>query len=142
MPAPQLENLARIGQLKREAPAQEEMAGLHRSAKARLADAEQAKLSFASRFDLAYNAAHALALYCLRRAGYRASARFTAFQTLPHTSSLTNAQWRVLAKAHERRNLAEYEGHMEVDDQLLEGLLSAARALLEEIGSSSQLKTQ
>ena len=95
---PTAENLARIGQLKREAPAQEEMAGLHRSAKARLADAEQAKLSLASRFDLAYNAAHALALYCLRRAGYRASARFTAFQTLPHTSSLTNAQWRVLAR--------------------------------------------
>ena len=135
MPAPQLENLVRIGQLKREAPAEEELVGLKRSGRVRLLDAGRAELSFASRFDLAYNAAHALALYCLRRAGYRASARFTAFQALAHTSSLTASQWRVLAKAHEHRNLAEYEGHTEVDTQLLEALLSAASTLLEEIDS-------
>lgn len=133
MPTPQLENLVRIGQLKREPPAAEELAGLKRSAKVRLADAGRPELSFASRFDLAYNAAHALALYCLRRAGYRASARFTAFQALAHTSNLADAQWRVLAKAHERRNLAEYEGRLEDDNQLLECLLSATRALLEEV---------
>lgn len=133
MPAPPLENLVRIGQLKREAPATEELTGLMDSARARLADAKRTDLSFASRFDLAYNAAHALALYCLRRKGYRASARFTAFQALAHTSNLAVAQWRTLAKAHERRNLAEYEGHMDVDGQLLEALLSAADALLEEV---------
>lgn len=132
MSAPQLENLVRIGQLKREAPAEEELAGLKRSAGTRLADAGRSELSLASRFDLAYNAAHALALYCLRRAGYRASARSTAFQALAHTSSLTGPQWRVLAKAHEHRNLAEYEGHTDVDTQLLEALLSAASALLED----------
>ena len=133
MPVPQLDNLVRIGKLKHEAPAEEELAGLKRSARARLSDAGRTELSFASRFDLAYNAAHALALYCLRRAGYRASSRFMAFQTLAHTSSLTAPQWRVLAKAHEHRNLAEYEGHMEVDTPLLEALLNAAGTLLEEI---------
>ena len=132
----QLENLVRIGQLRREEPAEDELSGLRRSAQLRLADASRPELSLASRFDLAYNAAHGLALYCLRRTGYRATTRLTAFQALAHTSHLETAQWRVLVKAHQRRNLAEYEGHMDVDDRLLDSLLGAARALLEEVGSS------
>ena len=43
------------------------------------------------------------------------------------------AVWRVLAKAHERRNLAEYEGHLEQDNQLLADLIVAARTLREAI---------
>lgn len=133
MTTTQLENLVRIGQLTHEAPAEDELGGLKRSARARLVDAERTELSFASRFDLAYNGAHALALYCLRRAGYRASARFLAFQALAHTSSLGAAQRAVLAKAHQRRNLAEYEGHLEVDNQLFEDMLRAGRELLAEV---------
>jgi hypothetical protein len=38
--------------------------------------------------------------------------------------------WRVLAKAHERRNLAEYEGHLEHDERLLADALAAARRVL------------
>jgi hypothetical protein len=37
--------------------------------------------------------------------------------------------WRVLAQAHQRRNLAEYEGHLELDDQFLIELLAAAGLL-------------
>lgn len=66
-----LDNLVRIGKLKTEPPSDSELAGLVTSGHARLADAEREELSFESRFDLAYNAAHALALYALRRAGYR-----------------------------------------------------------------------
>jgi len=33
-------------------------------------------------------------------------------------------KWRILAKAHERRNLAEYEGHLEHDDRLLAELIA------------------
>ncbi len=135
MTVAQLENLVRTGQLKREAPGEDELAGLRHSAQARLADAERPELSFASRFDLAYNGAHALALYCLRRVGYRATKRYMAFQALAHTSNLKAEQWRTLAKAHERRNLAEYEGHLDVDHRLLGSLLSAARALLDEVDS-------
>lgn len=51
-------------------------------------------------------------------------------------------QWRVLAKAHEHRNLAEYEGHMEVDTPLLEALLNAAGTLLEDVDSDEGLETQ
>ena len=43
---------------------------------------------------------------------------------------LPAAQWRVLARAHEQRNLAEYEGHLEHDDQLLVDLLAATGLLL------------
>jgi hypothetical protein len=110
MSSSELENLVRIGALKKEPAGEEELAGLRRSGASRLADARRADLSFESRFDLAYNAAHALALYALRRMGYRSDNRYMVFQALPHTAGLRTGQWRVLAKAHERRNLAEYEG--------------------------------
>jgi type I restriction enzyme R subunit len=71
MTSPELENLAKIGKLKGEPPNDEENASLLRSAEERLDDAERGDLSYSSRFDLAYNAAHALALVALRRAGYR-----------------------------------------------------------------------
>ena len=38
-------------------------------------------------------------------------------------------KWRILAKAHERRNLAEYEGHMDNDDRLLADLIATANEL-------------
>lgn len=57
-----LDNLLRTGGLKAEPPDRRECEGLLRSAIDRLQDAHAPKLSFASRFDLAYNAAHALAL--------------------------------------------------------------------------------
>lgn len=67
MTSAELDNLVRIGKLKREPPSAREQQGLLDSALARLTDAWQATLSFDSRFDLTYNAAHALALYALRR---------------------------------------------------------------------------
>jgi hypothetical protein len=133
MTSPELDNLMRIGRLKREPPSEREQQGLLDSADARLTDARMETLSFASRFDLAYNASHALALYALRRLGYRCDQRYLAFQTLPHTTGLPTEVWRVLAKAHERRNLAEYEGHLEHDGRLLAELIDAAGKLREAI---------
>lgn len=131
----ELANLARIGQLKAEPPNERELSGLLASGERRLTDARRAELAFDSRFDLAYNAAHALALYALRRLGYRSENRYLVFQVLPHTLGLPLAHWRVLAKAHERRNLAEYEGHLEHDERLLTDLLAAAGLLLAAIRS-------
>jgi len=71
MTSAELEALVRIGQLKREPAGRQEVEGLMRSGEARLTDAANATLSLESRFDLAYNAAHALALAALRRLGYR-----------------------------------------------------------------------
>lgn len=130
MTSAELDNLARIGKLKSEPPNARELSGLLASGERRLADAQRTDLAFDSRFDLAYNAAHALALFALRRMGYRSDNRYLIFQALPHTLGLAAAQWRVLAKAHERRNLAEYEGHLEHDEQLLVDMLAAVQLLL------------
>lgn len=129
MTSPELENLARIGKLKREPPTNDEITGLLRSGEERLLDAARTDLSYASRFDLAYNAAHALAPVALRRLGYRSENRYIVFQALVHTVGLAPEKWRVLAKAHERRNLAEYEGHLERDDLLLAEMIAIANEL-------------
>jgi hypothetical protein len=129
MSSSELENLAKIGKLKREPPSLKELQGLLRSAESRLTDAQRVELSYDSRFDLAYNAAHALALFALRRMGYRSDNRYLVFQVLPHTVGLPTATWRVLSKAHERRNAVEYGGLSEPDERLLSELVAAARAL-------------
>jgi hypothetical protein len=127
----QLENLVRMGGLKAEPPDANESAGLLRSAVDRLKDAHNSALSFASRFDLAYNSAHALALYALRQMGYRSDKRYLVFQCLAHTVTVSKTQVRIFALCHERRNLAEYEGYLDVDEKLLEELLQATDELLE-----------
>ena len=129
MPSPELENLVRTGQLKREPAAKLELEGLIRSGEARLADARNESLSLDGRFDLAYNGAHALALAALRLRGYRSENRFVVFQVLPHTLGLSSVIWRVLAKCHNARNLAEYEGTVEIDGRLVSDLLAAAAAV-------------
>jgi hypothetical protein len=133
MTSSELENLVAIGKLKREQCRAREFEGLMRSAEARLSDAARPALAIESRFDLAYNAAHALALAALRARGYRSDNRYVVFQVLPHTLGLPTAIWRVLAKCHERRNLAEYEGIVDVDDRLMADLFAAAQAVLEAV---------
>ena len=142
MASPELENLARIGKLKREAPSAPEFDGLLRSGEARLADAANPALAPESRFDLAYNAAHALALAALRRLGYRSENRYLVFQTLPHTLGLQPATWRVLAKCHEWRNRAEYEGVFDIDERLLSELVEAGQALLAAVKALQPPKPQ
>tara|TARA_R110002096_G_scaffold283228_1_gene477260 strand:- start:1993 stop:2400 length:408 start_codon:yes stop_codon:yes gene_type:complete len=121
-----LENLVRIRQLKAEPAAAEEISGLLRSGVVRLADAKNTSLSKESRFDLAYNAAHALSLAALRRAGYRSESRYLVFQCTQHTIGLASEHWRVLDQAHRKRNLAEYEGDIDIENELLEALIRVA----------------
>ena len=115
--------------LQREPPDAGEFAGLKRSALARLTDATNPTNSLEGRFDLAYNAAHALCLAALRWHGYRASNRFIVFQALPHTLGLGPEVWRVLDKCHNTRNLGEYEGDMNIDERLVADLITACRAV-------------
>jgi hypothetical protein len=130
-----LDNLVKIGTLKAEPGTRFEFDGLVASARARLADARNGTLAPESRFDLAYNAAHALALAALRQKGYRSENRYVVFQALQHTVGFEPAIWRVFAKCHERRNLAEYEGHFEVDLQLLSDLIACAIKLEGAVGA-------
>jgi len=125
----EFDNLVKIGQLKAEPGTRAEFDGLVNSARKRLADARSEVLSLESRFDLAYNAAHAFALAALRRRGYRPENRYIVFQVLPYTSGLDASVWRVLAKCHDQRNLAEYEGHSDIDEQLLIDLVRCATLL-------------
>ena len=127
MSHPQLDNLVRAKQLKVEPPAELELRGLVRSGNRRLDDASLASLSLESRFDLTYNAAHALSLAALRYWGYRSESRYVVFQCLPHTLNLPSEQWRVLDQAHRKRNLAEYEGAADIDEQLVAAMLRVAR---------------
>ena len=117
------------GPLAQEPPNEEEIAGLVRSAKARLTDAANRQLSVDSRFDLAYGAAHALGSAAPRRLGYRAKQRYIVFQVLDETLGIKPEAWRVLARCHELRNLAEYEGEMQVTVELVEELVSIAKDL-------------
>ena len=120
----ELENLANLGDLKREPGARAEFDGMIHAARNRLADAHDGKLSPESRFDLAYNAAHGFALAALRQNGYRPDRkRYIVFQALTHTVGMAPAVARVFSKCHDLRNLAEYEGDTEVDHQLLQELL-------------------
>lgn len=129
----ELDNLVATGALKREAPSTIEIASLMQSARARLRDARSERLALESRFDLAYNAAHAFALAAMRFHGYRSTNRYLVFQVLPHTAGVDTATWRVLAKAHGERNLVEYEGGGDVDARLLADLIAAATLLDETV---------
>lgn len=122
----ELANLARIGKLAIETGTPGEISGLLTSGSERLADAQREDLALSSRFDLAYNAAHAFSLAALRWQGYRSDNRYLVFQSLPHTLGLSPTIWRVLAKAHEVRNVAEYEGHFDADATILRNLIAAA----------------
>jgi hypothetical protein len=133
MTLPELENLLAAGKLKREPVTQTEFNGLVHSGEARLIDARKKDLSLESRFDLVYNAAHSLALGALRWHGFRPDNRYVVFQTLPHTLGLSPEVWRVLDKGHRLLNLSEYEGHLEIDERLMEDLLRASTLLREAV---------
>jgi hypothetical protein len=124
-----LEKLAAAGHLHSEPLDAREYAGLVASGRTRLADSENADLALESRFDLAYNAAHSLCLAALRRSGFRPGSRYIVFQVIPNTLGLGPEVWRVLAMAHQRRNDAEYEGTVHVEERLVQDLIAAARAV-------------
>jgi hypothetical protein len=100
-----LDNLARIGQIKPE-----------------------------GRFTSAYNAAHAAALAALRWHGYRSENRYTVFQ-LEHTLGWPAARWRVLDAAHRKRNLAEYEGFLEVEESDIAELSELVSDLIQDVAA-------
>lgn len=124
-----LENLVKIGKLKHEPFDLAEYEGLLAAANNRLRDVKLKGLSLDGQFTLAYGAAHALALAALRKQGYRSDNRYLVFQCLQYTAGLETAKWRVLDKCHQKRNIAEYEGHLEIDEQLLKELIAISEEL-------------
>ena len=125
----ELDNLVRINRLKAEPGSRSEFAGMLNSARTRLADAQNESLAPDSQFDLAYGAAHRLALAALRRQEYRSENRITVFQALVHTLGSDIADVQIFLKAHNERNLAEYEGRTEIDEGLLAYLIRCTKKL-------------
>ena len=122
----ELENLVEVNKLHREpinASDLPEIEGLMSSGTRRLDDAKTEALSIESRFDLAYNAAHALALAALRLHGYRSTNRYLVFQALPHTLGIAKEKVRVLDSAHNKRNRSEYDGVFDVDSIMVRSLI-------------------
>ena len=139
MTSPNFDNLVKIRKLKEEVVSQAEFDGLVKSGRARLSDARIEKLSLESRFDLAYNASHALALAALRWHGYRSENRYLVFQCLQFTLGMEPEQWRVLALCHERRNVAEYEGYLDVEERLVIDLIEMAEIIAEKVAALGKL---
>lgn len=130
-----LDNLVKIGDLKVEPPDQDEFDGMVVSAKRRLQDSQVESLSDEGKFSLAYGAAHALSLAAMRWHGYRSENRYLVFQCLQHTVGFDKTKWRVLDQCHKQRNLAEYQGHLEISPQLLNELIDITKELLKLVES-------
>jgi hypothetical protein len=129
MGKPELDNLVKIKRLKLEPGSRAEFDGMVRSARTHLADAQNESIDTDSQFDLAYGAAHRLALAALRQRGYRSEDRITVFQTLVHTVNSDSADIQIFLKARNERNLAEYEGRTEINVQLLADLIRCTKRL-------------
>lgn len=128
-----LENLAKIGQLKPEAASAQDITRLLSMADKHLADAKNETNSLEGRFISAYSVGHAAGLAALRWHGYRSENRYLVFQTLQHTIGWQAPQWRQLDSAHNKRNLAEYEGYLDVERSYVVGLIVLVAQLLAEV---------
>ncbi len=127
-----------IGKLKAEPRNEAEIARLMAMARTRLADARLAGASKEGRFISSYNSAHAASLAALRWHGYRSEKRFMVFQCLPHTLDWPAAHWRVLDAAHQKRNLAEYEGVLDVEESAIAELCALTEQLIADVTRLAQ----
>jgi hypothetical protein len=71
----------------------------------------------------------------MRWHGYRSENRYLVFQCLADTAGMQAAEWRVLAKCHERRNIMEYEGDFDIDEQLMADLARIATVLQKKVSA-------
>ncbi len=133
MTSENLDNLVKIGKLNTGQSSDDEIKGLVQRGLVKIEDYKQANLSTDSRFDLAYNAAHALCLAALRQVGYRSENRYIVFQCAQHTIDLEPKYWRILSDAHRERNVAEYEGDIVVNEQLVEALVRVVDIVAERV---------
>lgn len=128
-----LENLVRIGQIKTEVADLAEVQRMLTQARTRWTDAQQVNVSIDGRFASIYGAAHAAALAALRWQGYRSENRFMVFQCLSHTLGWPPNRWRVLDAAHQKRNLAEYEGYLDIQESMVLELIDLVRDLIADV---------
>lgn len=133
MSLPELDNLVRIAQLKAEPRNALEVSRMLAMAQTRLSDAKLSSLSLEGRFTSAYNAAHVAALAALRWHGYRSENRYAVFQCLTHTLGWPANRWRVLDTAHQKRNLAEYEGYLDLEESTVAEMCALVQSLIADV---------
>ena len=110
-----LENLVRIGRLKRHEPTRAEIARLLAAAERNIRDARVRGVSTETRFDAAYKAGFQCGLVALLARGYRPSTtepghHATVIQSLATTIGITSDRLVVLDKLRRLRNLSDYSG--------------------------------
>jgi hypothetical protein len=129
-PAKNLQNLERAGRLRPEPADARELSRYLASAEEFIADARKAANKPASRFTLGYNAAHALAVAALRANDYRTAQerghRRLVFELLPHSCGAQSADALALVRAHEKRNVIEYDGIAEITEREVVDLVAVA----------------
>ena len=59
---------------------------------------------------------------------------YIVFQCLAHTLDWPASRWRVLDAAHHKRNLAEYEGFLEVEESGIAELCALVVELIADAG--------
>ena len=128
-----LSNLAKIGKIKAEAMNRAEIDRMLVMARKRFADSGYMQVSQEGRFTSVYNAIHGAALAALRWHGYRSENRYIVFQSLGHTLAWPASQWRVVDAAHQKRNLAEYEGFLEIEESAITELRLLAEKLFADV---------
>jgi hypothetical protein len=128
-----LGNLAKIGRIKAEPMNRAEIDRMLVMARKRLADSSYPQVSQEGRFTSVYNAIHGAALAALRWHGYRSENRYIVFQSLGHTLAWPASLWRVLDAAHQKRNLAEYEGFLEIEESAIAELRLLAEKLFADV---------
>lgn len=133
-----LDNLFRIGKLKRHDVDKVEIERLLAAAERALSDAEISRISSDSRLDLAYRAIMQAALVAMLANGFRPSTNEPGhhqllIQALPKTLGLAPERVRLLDAFRAARNQSAYAG-VPVSDTVALECVAAARGLIQEIG--------
>ena len=124
----ELENLVKIRRLKKEPASRVEFEGM--SAPHEDFFGMPATRTWKRRADLIWPMVPATdSRSLLRRQGYRSENRYTVFQSLVHTVGTDRVDVQIFSRAHNARNLAEYEGRSEIDKQFLVELIRCATTL-------------
>ena len=129
-PVKSLQNLERVGSLRPEPADPREVRRYLASAGRFLADARKTANSLETRFAVAYNAVHALAVAALRANDYRTAQekghRRLVFELLPHSCGAEKGDALALVRAHEKRNKVEYDGIAEITQREAADLVAIA----------------
>lgn len=133
-----LDNLLKIGQLKRHTTDQKEIGNLLVAARRNLADAHAANISTENRFDAAYKCIMQCALVALVANGFRPDTKVPGnhqivIQSLPKSIGLPVERVSVLDALRNKRNLSDYTGK-EIDSASLATCIAEAERLLGEVG--------